>query len=92
MSDGSRIVCDTVVFTGDWIPDHELARRSGVAVDRGSRGPVVDEQFRTNRRGVFAIGNLVHPAETADVCALDGSHGIDGAGRGGGSDAGIAGT
>ena len=22
--------------------------------------------------GVFAIGNLVHPAETADVCALDG--------------------
>jgi len=72
LSDGSRIACDTVVFTGDWIPDHELARRSGVAVDRGSRGPVVDEQFRTNRRGVFAIGNLVHPAETADVCALDG--------------------
>jgi hypothetical protein len=23
---------------------------------------------------VFAIGNLVHPAETADVCALDGRH------------------
>ena len=21
-----RIACDTVVFTGDWIPDHELAR------------------------------------------------------------------
>jgi len=72
LSDGSRIACDTVVFTGDWIPDHELARRSGVAVDRGSRGPVVDEQFRTNQRGMFAIGNLVHPAETADVCALDG--------------------
>ena len=29
LSDGSRIDCDTVVFTGDWIPDHELARRSG---------------------------------------------------------------
>jgi thioredoxin reductase len=72
LSDGSRIACDTVVFTGDWIPDHELARRSGVAVDRGSRGPVVDGQFRTSQRGVFAIGNLVHPAETADVCALDG--------------------
>lgn len=72
LSDGSRIACDTVVFTGDWIPDHELARRSGVAVDRGSLGPVVDDRFRTSERGVFAIGNLVHPAETADVCALDG--------------------
>jgi hypothetical protein len=26
----------------------------------------------TSQRGVFAVGNLVHPAETADVCALDG--------------------
>jgi hypothetical protein len=72
LSDGSRIACDTVVFTGDWIPDHELARRTGVAMIMASGAPVVDEQFRTSRRGVFAIGNLVHPAETADVCALDG--------------------
>src|SRR4029450_11708710 len=26
------------------------------------------------RTGVFAAGNLVHPAETADLCALDGHH------------------
>lgn len=70
---GTRTVaCDTVVLTGDWIPDHELARRGGIAVDAGTRGPVVDAAFRTDRPGVFAIGNLVHPVETADVCALDG--------------------
>ena len=36
------VPCDTVVFTGDWIPDHELARRAGLAMDPGTRGPVVD--------------------------------------------------
>jgi thioredoxin reductase len=72
LSDGSRIECDTVVLTGDWIPDHELARRTGLEMVAASRAPVVDARFRTSQRGVFAIGNLVHPAETADVCALDG--------------------
>jgi len=67
------IACDTVVFTGDWVPDHELARRAGLAIDAGTLGPQVDGAFRTDRPGVFAIGNLVHPVETADACALDGS-------------------
>jgi thioredoxin reductase len=68
------VECDTVVFTGDWIPDHELARSAGVELDTGSRGPVVDAGLRTNQPGVFAIGNLVHPVDTADVAALDGRH------------------
>ena len=60
---------DTVVFTGDWIPDHELARAAAVAVDPGSLGPRVDQRGATSADGVFATGNLVHPAETADVAA-----------------------
>jgi hypothetical protein len=64
--------CDTVVFTGDWIPDHELARFGDIDMDAGSLGPVVDTSLRTSRPGVFAAGNLVHPVETADLCALDG--------------------
>jgi thioredoxin reductase len=74
LTDGSRIECDTVVFTGDWVPDHELARTGGIPVLADSRSPVVDAAMHTERPGVFAIGNLVHPAETADVCALDGRH------------------
>ena len=65
-----EIACDTVVFTGDWIPDHELARSGGVALDPGTRGPAVDGLLRTSVPGVFAVGNLVHPVETADVAAL----------------------
>lgn len=74
--DGRReiIDCDTVVFTGDWIPDHELARMAGVILDAGSLGPQVDAAGRTSVDGVFAVGNLVHPVDTADVAALGGRH------------------
>lgn len=70
-----RVVdCDTVVFTGDWIPDHELARTGGIDIDAGTRGPLVDTGLRTSRPGVFAAGNLLHPVDTADIAALDGRH------------------
>lgn len=70
-----RVVgCDTVVFTGNWIPDHELARAAGLAIDPGTQGPVVDTALRTSRPGVFAAGNLLHPVDTADIAALDGRH------------------
>jgi len=66
------IACDTVVFTGDWIPEHELARLGGLALDSGTGGPQVDDRFRTSERGVFAAGNLLRGAETADISALEG--------------------
>jgi hypothetical protein len=66
------LACDTVVFTGDWIPDHELARLGGIEIDVGTRGPAVDAALRTSRPNVFAAGNLLHGAEMADVAALEG--------------------
>jgi thioredoxin reductase len=69
-----EVDCDLVIFTADWIPDHELAVIAGCELDPGSLGPLVDPAFRTTIPGVFAAGNLVHPAETADLCALDGRH------------------
>ncbi|MFK4693943.1 FAD-dependent oxidoreductase [Streptomyces pristinaespiralis] len=64
--------CDTVVFTGDWIPEHELARRGGIALDPGTRGPAVDTAFRTAVPGVFAVGNLLHGVEPAVSAAAEG--------------------
>ena len=61
-----------MVFTGDWIPDNELARMAGLSLDAGSRSPLVDASLRTSQPGIFAIGNLIHPVETADAAALDG--------------------
>jgi len=69
-----HLACDTVVFTGDWIADHELARRGGLEMEPATRAPCVDLALRTSARGVFAAGNLLHGAETADVAALSGLH------------------
>jgi thioredoxin reductase len=69
-----EVECDTVVFTADWIPDHELAVMAGVELDPGTRGPAVDPALRTSRPGVFAAGNVLHGAEQADVAAISGCH------------------
>jgi thioredoxin reductase len=76
LEDGStrRVACDVIVFTDDWIPDHELGAMAGVELDRGTRGPRVDTGLRTARAGIVAAGNLLHGAEPADVAALSGRH------------------
>jgi hypothetical protein len=63
---------DTVVFTGDWIPDNELARRAGLDIDPGTLGPSSDRFGRTTGPSLYAAGNLLHPVDTADVAALRG--------------------
>lgn len=67
------IDCDTVVLTGDWIPDHELARVADIDLDPATLGPLVDTTLATSRAGVFAAGNVLHPVDTADIAALDGT-------------------
>jgi hypothetical protein len=63
------VAVDTVVFSGDFVPDNELARLAGLAIDPGTRGPACAAGGVTTGAGVFAAGNVVHPAETADVAA-----------------------
>lgn len=72
--DGRRahLACDTVIFTGDWYPENELAVRAGLARDPRTHGPSVDQVLRAREPGVLAAGNVLHPASTADVCADDG--------------------
>jgi hypothetical protein len=74
-SGGTRqLACDTVVFTADWIPDHELAVMAGLDMDPATNGPRVDTGLRTSHPGVFAAGNVLHGAEPADIAALSGRH------------------
>jgi thioredoxin reductase len=67
------IACDVLVFTADWIPDHEIARLGGLDMDAGTLGPRIDAAFATSVPGVFAVGNLLHGAETSDVVTGEGS-------------------
>jgi len=68
------VACDTVVFTADWIPDHELSVIGGLELDPGTRGPRADTGLRTTRPGTFAAGNVLQGAEPADIAALSGRH------------------
>lgn len=66
------IACDTLVFTGGWIPDYELAFSGELQIDPNLKGPRINLQMQTSAKGVFAAGNLIHAAETADVAAISG--------------------
>ncbi|WP_333742819.1 NAD(P)/FAD-dependent oxidoreductase [Streptomyces ardesiacus] len=70
----ATLACDTVVFTGDFVPDHELARRGALTLDPGTRGPAVDGALRTSRPGVFAVGSVLHAVESAATAAREGAH------------------
>src|SRR5262249_55637459 len=72
------VACDTVVFTGQWRPEHELVRSGGLTLDPSTHGPQVDAGLRTSAEGIFAAGNLVHGAVTADQAALEGRHAAQG--------------
>jgi L-2-hydroxyglutarate oxidase LhgO len=66
------VECDTVIFTGNWIPENEIARLGGLAIDPLTRGPKIDSEFHSSVKGVFVAGNLLRGVETADHCALEG--------------------
>jgi len=67
-----KVACDMVVFTGDWIPENELARLGGLEIDPITHGPKIDLNFRSSIDGVFVAGNLLRGVETADHCAIEG--------------------
>ncbi|NOH03258.1 MAG: FAD-dependent oxidoreductase [Chloroflexi bacterium] len=72
--DGTKqlVECDSVIFTGNWIPEHELARMGGLQIHPVTKGPVIDRNFHSTVKGVFVAGNLLRGVETADRCALEG--------------------
>ncbi|PAZ11422.1 oxidoreductase [Streptomyces sp. SA15] len=70
----ATLPCGTVVFTGDFVPDQELARRGGLTLDAGTRGPAVDGSLHTSRPGVFAVGSVLHAVESAATAAREGVH------------------
>jgi thioredoxin reductase len=67
-----QLECDSLIFTGDWIPDHDLARKGNIALNQYTKGPEIDQYLRTSKPGIFAAGNLLRGVEIADTAALEG--------------------
>jgi len=60
------ITCDTLLLSVGLIPENELSRMAGVAIDPLTGGPVVDQWRETSVPGIFAGGNVVHVHDLAD--------------------------
>ncbi|MGD0565943.1 MAG: FAD-dependent oxidoreductase [Candidatus Goldiibacteriota bacterium] len=67
------ITCDTLLLSVGLIPENELSRKAGVALDPLTLGPVVDEKMSTNVAGIFAAGNVVTIYDLVDYVSAAGS-------------------
>lgn len=61
-----EISCDTLLFSVGLIPENELSREMGVAINPVTSGPRVNESLETSREGVFACGNVLHVHDLVD--------------------------
>ena len=60
------IECDTVLYSVGLIPENELTRGAGIALDRVTSGAKVDEFRETEMPGVFSCGNVLHVHDLVD--------------------------
>lgn len=60
------IACDTLLLSVGLIPENELSRQAGIAMDPVTSGAVVDETRQTSLPGVFACGNVLHVHDLVD--------------------------
>lgn len=60
------IPCDTLLLSVGLIPENELSRKAGVAIDPVTSGPLVDDHFQTSLPGFYSAGNVVHVYDLVD--------------------------
>ena len=60
------VECDTVLFSVGLMPENELTRKAGIAIDPITNGPAVNQYMQTSAPSVFACGNVVHVNDLVD--------------------------
>ena len=70
---GSEIAfnCDTVLLSVGLIPENELTRQTGIAIDSRTNGAIVYENMETSIPGIFACGNVVHVHDLVDFVTAE---------------------
>ena len=58
--------CDTLLLSCGLLPENELSRAAGVAINPVTGGPNVNEALETSIPGVFAAGNVLHVHDLVD--------------------------
>ena len=65
------VPCDTLMLSVGLIPENELTKNVGIALDRITNGAVVDEMRQTDHPGIFACGNVLHVHDLVDYVTLE---------------------
>lgn len=60
------IPCDTLLLSVGLIPENELTRGAGIALDPVTGGAAVDENRQTGAPGIFACGNVLQVHDLVD--------------------------
>ncbi|ABW18684.1 NAD(P)/FAD-dependent oxidoreductase [Alkaliphilus oremlandii] len=61
-----KFQCDTLLLSVGLIPENELSKSAGIALDSITGGPIVNESMETSVEGIFACGNVVHVHDLVD--------------------------
>ena len=64
--------CDTLLLSCGLLPENELSRGAGVALNPVTGGPAVNESLETSIPGVFAAGNVLHVHDLVDFVSEEG--------------------
>jgi thioredoxin reductase len=74
-----RIDCDTLLLSVGLIPENELSKSAGVAMDARTGGAYVNDFFETSVQGIFSCGNVLHVNDVADNVSTEGESAAHGA-------------
>ncbi|MFZ2456713.1 MAG: NAD(P)/FAD-dependent oxidoreductase [Candidatus Altiarchaeia archaeon] len=66
------IKCDTLLLSVGLIPENELTRNAGIAIDEITGGAMIDERMQTSIQGIFACGNVLHVHDVVDYVSMEG--------------------
>ena len=67
------IPCDTLLLSCGLIPENELTKDAGIALDRVTNGAIVDGNRETEAEGIFACGNVLHVHDLVDYVSEEAS-------------------
>lgn len=60
------VECDTILLSCGLIPENELTKSAGIALDNVTKGAVVNQDRETEKEGVYACGNVLHVHDLVD--------------------------